>query len=346
MASRIRRALLAAVAFAIGFGGLAALFHWISGPAATDASLRADWLRENGAGFDTIFLGSSRTARQVMPEVFDRAMADTGRPTRSFNLGSAGMRAPEDDYVLEIALAGRRVPLQILVLECNPLRLGIPDQDRGTTRAVYWHDTARLGLLWERVWAHRSDAPNVRLGVGVVTRNLLEFADHLQHWLSNTTRLGRGAALLAQALGGARPAPRPSVLGPGGDGYDPGRLLPSMHGEERERYLAEIDAAMREGKRIHYGDTASQTELLRKRAVAARYGARLVLVAPPVTGEAFAPLPASGLVFLDFSDPRRYPELFAVEHRNDRGHLNRAGARIYSRLLAREVAPLLRAAHR
>ena len=56
-------------------------------------------------------------------------------------------------------------------------------------------------------------------------------------------------------------------------------------------------------------------------------------MAPPVPGRTFAPLPGEDLVFLDFSDPARFPELFAPEHRQDSGHLNARGAEIYSRLV-------------
>jgi hypothetical protein len=73
--------------------------------------------------------------------------------------------------------------------------------------------------------------------------------------------------------------------------------------------------------------------LRRKRALAARYGAELVLVAPPVPGRTFVPMPGGDQVFLDFSDPARFPELFAPEHRQDGGHLNARGAEIYSRLV-------------
>ena len=114
-----------------------------------------------------------------------------------------------------------------------------------------------------------------------------------------------------------------------------------MNAEEIARYERELADAVARGKPDHYGDSESQAELARKRALARRFGAELVLVAPPTVGAAFAPLPGSGFLFLDFSSPARYPELFAVEHRYDRSHLNREGAVLYSRLLARELTRAL-----
>jgi hypothetical protein len=336
----IRPALLAAAA-AAGFAALCAVLTAAIAPAPADSVLRADWLRANGERFDTVFLGSSRTVRQVMPATFDAAMAERGPATHSFNLGTAGMRAPEDAFVLERALAGRSAPLRFVFVECNPVRLGIPLQDRGTMRAVYWHDMARVHVLWNRVWAHPSLAPDGPYGMRVLLGHLGEFADHLRHWVWNASRMGRAPDMIEPLLSSAaRPMRTPGLawLGPSRDGYHPGRARPPMQGEELADYERELATALREGKPDHYGDTESQAELARKRALAERFGARLVLVAPPTIGEAFAPLPESGFVFLDFSDPRRYPELFAAGNRNDRDHLNRAGALLYSRLLARELA--------
>ena len=110
-----------------------------------------------------------------------------------------------------------------------------------------------------------------------------------------------------------------------------------MDAAEIADYERELADEIARGKPDHFGDTESQAELARKRALAERFGARLVLIAPPTVGPAFAPLPESGLLFLDFSSPARYPELFAAPHRLDHGHLNHAGALLYSRLLAREL---------
>jgi hypothetical protein len=331
----------AAAAAAIGFFAVCAALTSAVAPAPADSVVRADWLRANGAAFDTVFLGSSRTIRQIVPAEFDGAMAASGTPTHSFNLGTAGMRAPEDAFVLERALAGRHEPLQFVVVECNPVRLGIPLQDRGTMRAVYWHDGPRIRTLWSRVWAHPSHAPRTELRVALLARHFARFADHLRHWAWNASRMGRAPEVVDGMLRHGVPAPGPPPIGPTGDGYDPGRKRPLMLGEERADYERELANAVRDGKADHFGDTASQAELARKREYAAGFGARLVLVAPPTIGEAFVPLPDRGFLFLDFSDPRRYPELFAVEHRNDRGHLNHTGARLYSRLLARELAQRL-----
>ena len=332
--------LAAPLAFAGGFALVCAALTRLVAPVAAGASERADWLREQGGAFDTVFVGSSRTFHQLVPAVFDREMAELGVPVRSFNLGTPGMKPPEDAYVIGRALRGREAPLRFLVVECNPLHLDIQPEERGTTRAVYWHDVPRVWALWQRIWARPALAPDANLGPAVVAGNLVEFAGHVGPWLWNAARVGRGAEILERALAarGREPSEK-SVVGPLGDGFFPREYREPFHGEELESYQRALAAALdEEDSRIHYGDVASQAEIARKVALAERLGARLVLVAPPILGPVFAPLPESGALFLDFSDPRRLPELFVPEHRNDGGHLNAAGSVLYTRLLARRLA--------
>ena len=45
--------------------------------------------------YDTLFVGSSRINYQVIPASFDEFARAAGLPTKSYNAGIAGMRAPE-----------------------------------------------------------------------------------------------------------------------------------------------------------------------------------------------------------------------------------------------------------
>jgi hypothetical protein len=334
--ARAFRGVGGALAFA---GGLLAACAVLS--AAVDPTLvgggRIDWVRAHPEAYDTLFVGSSRTGRQVMPSVFDAAMAEAGRPTRSFNLGLPGMRPPEDAYVVERALEGRRAPLRLLVVESNPVRIGLAPEDRETARAVYWHDARRMRTLWRRAFSPSSVAPDVPPSEVVVRQHARELADHARHWLWNATRVGRGAALLQEAIGLPRAPRGGGGLGPARDGFQPRPQGETFTGERLEEYRRRLAEALETPHRLRYGDAESQAELLRKRALAERHGARLVLVAPPYLHEPFAPLPSHGIPFLDFSDPRRFPDLFADALRIDAGHLNPRGAELYSRLLAREL---------
>jgi hypothetical protein len=312
--------------------GTATLLRVATAPTPA-AGPRAEYARTHPEAYDTLIVGSSRTARALSPEVFDRAMAERGAPTRSYNLGLAGLWPPEDGYLIERTLAGRELPLRFLVVECNPIRLFLTPEYRGTARAVYWHDAARMQILFARAKAQRADERKRKTSGRAIRRALPDLAVHAHHWLWNALRLGRGAELLLAELeqGGVAAG---AGTGPRRDGFVPLRPgKPPLAGTALERYRSELAEMPAGAQRLSHGDTESQAELRRKRELAARYGAELVLVAPPVPDRTFAPMPGADLVFLDFSDPARFPELFAPEHRVDSGHLNARGAEIYSRLV-------------
>lgn len=345
--ARVLHGALGAAAFAAGLALIWTLLNGLVAPTPADGITKVEWLREHGASFDTLFVGSSLTARQVAPAVFDATMEELGLPTRSFNLALPGMLPPEDGYVLERALNDREAPLRFVLVECQPLRFGIRRRDHFTSRAVYWHDTARMRALWNRFWALPSRAGEGAAEPLSPEREIRHLRRHAEHWLWNTTRMGRGAEGLKQALASPKDRVRAQEreareLGPDGDGYRPAEA-DALAGAALASYAADLAVARGRGSKRVYGDPESQQELLRKRALVESHGARMVLVAPPALGPQLAPLPESGLLFLDFADPDRFPELFAPEHRKDRGHLNQEGAAIYSRLLAHRLAEAVRA---
>jgi hypothetical protein len=65
-------------------------------------------------------------------------------------------------------------------------------------------------------------------------------------------------------------------------------------------------------------------------------GAEPVLfICPTTTPLKFLPK-NSDVRLLDFSDEKRWPELFQIDHRLDVGHMNTVGSEIFSRELAEE----------
>jgi hypothetical protein len=303
------------------------------------AGPRAAYAHAHPEAYDTLIVGSSRTARQLAPEIFDRAMAERTAPTRSFNLGLPDLWPPEDGYLIERTLAGRERPLRFLVVECNPIRLALPERHEYTARALYWHDAPRMRALVARAAAPPADAADGR--PRAIRPHLPALAVHGSHWLQNALRVGRGAELLRAELDAHEPALDPA-LGPRRDGYQPLRAdLPALDGPALARYERELASTPAGAGRLERGDAESQAELRRKRALAARYGAELVLVAPPVAGRTFEPLPGDGHIFLDFADPLRFPQLFVPEHRRDEGHLNARGAALYSRLVGQALGALV-----
>ncbi len=326
-----------AAAFVVGFALVAAaLTAWLPAVRPQPIEAKLDWLAAHGEQYDTFFIGSSRIYRQIIPELFDSEMEQLGIRTKSFNLSADGMRPPEDELVLERAFASRKNPVRFLVSECNPIDSGLSAEDAGTARAVHWHDTPRLRRLWRSCWTEAPSKPWTSR-VPRILRRLRDFPAHAQHWILNCVRLGQGNAVLSERLFG--PIPVDGSKHVGAAGYRPPRNSEQMTGNVLRVYQKHFAAAVKTPARRDTGDSESQAAIDWKKALAARHGGELVLIASPFfRPEIFMPEIRAGIMLLDYSDPERYPNLYAPENRRDPGHLNVRGAEIYTRLVARQIA--------
>ena len=100
VAMAFRVLVLIAIFFAVLLGIGEVVRRRLPFPPVPTVQPKVAWLLEHGDDYDTFLVGSSRTYRQIIPELFDELMAAGGHPTHTFNLGFDGMRPPEDSYVL------------------------------------------------------------------------------------------------------------------------------------------------------------------------------------------------------------------------------------------------------
>jgi hypothetical protein len=326
-----------ALAFVAGLTGTAALLSlFLVETIASDPAEKLRWLAEHGESCDVLFLGSSRIHHQLIPELFDRLMAAGGHPTRSFNLALDGLRPPEDSFLLERALRGRRAPLHWVILEANEMRFPLEGENDRTQRVVYWHDWARLGWLFRRFLTGKD--PTLRNGwqrLGEMSHDVDDLLGHA--WLGTLKglHLGQGANLV-QRLSGAEVREEESLPSSAWDGFRQERSGP-MSANVAAEYERQYRRLLRRPARVDYADPASQALVQWAQARVAAAGGELVLLVPPtVREEKFLPDPARLPTprCLDFADPARYPELFASEHRKDNAHLNNAGAEQLTRRVA------------
>jgi len=340
----VLRVLFLVAMFAVGLFGTAAVFSsLLPFPDVPGVTSKVEWLAQHGDEYDTLFLGTSRTNGHILPELFDRLMAEAGMPTHSFNLGINAMRAPEDTYVLEQALAHRRAPLKLVVIEANEISASTnDDQAHGTSRAVYWHDWKRFmavnrSILETRINGRRQlSLPNIlwKLDAGRYNLNL---------FFSKTLSAGRGLEWLTARLAKTeKQADDPLLeLGKRSDGYamydTPVRAI---NDSEWNILQKRLDTLASKPIRWDYKSRVSQSELQTKCRLVAPFGGEVVTFVPPlVGGNVFAPDPARfpALPWLSFADPQRFPELFKRENRLDSGHLNQQGAEIFTRMLVEKI---------
>lgn len=325
----------------LGFQGIGALLPPYRVPTVTP---KLEWMQEHGDEYDTLFLGTSRTFRQIIPEIFEQEMAAGGVPLRAFNLGVDGMRPPEDTYVLEKALALRTKPVRLVLVECNPIRLTQREDDRDSVRAVYWHDWTRMVTLYRRAFLSDTKKRNWKTRYRRISREWPDFKEHTKYWFWNNSNLGRGHEVLFDWLGLSIQKPLGADLGTRLDGFRPGRDGGITDPAQKADYEAKLAALLAKPPRPDLGDPVSREELRVKARLVEKAGGRMILVVPPVVGELNLTLTGDEQMppILNFSNPKEYPELFLPENRADSGHTNAAGALLYTRLIVSKLIPLLK----
>jgi hypothetical protein len=282
--------------------------------------------------YDTLFLGSSHFYFQIIPSVFDAVTAGSAQPTHSFNAGIAGLRPPEDGYLLERILELSAGNLRHVFVELAVLRPRVDNAE--TRRATYWHDWRRMRMIW-RATMTELGKKNLSEGVGPLRERLSDLLVHLLLFLRHETNVGRGEIVTARFTA-SRPAQTANAdLGAALDGWIPTNLPEIMQGEMLSRYERELAERRRQPARKYFGDSISQEALYRMVNAVEKVGAIPVLVVPPTTDtKNFRPIGGeSRFIVLDFCDLEKFPELYEPGHRLDLTHLNTAGAHIFSRLL-------------
>ena len=337
---RVCHVVVCTLSFALTFAALCWGIHEaLPFPDVPIVSPKVEHLAAHGDRYDTLIIGSSRLYYQFIPFIFDELTSKAGIPTKTFNAAVAGMGPPEDAFVVDQIL--RRPPkhLRWVFIELARLRLSLDPDKIGTVRSVYWHDWPRLTVLFRRALVQKKKRRWTE-ALAELRQPLTDFADHLRLFAQNQTNLGR-ASIFADRL--RRPAARAgfnvAALGPKGDGWMRTGRPEQIAGRELAEYERSLADRAEAPAVKDFGDPVSQAALetiLRKIEMA---GARPVLIVPPTTGKQhFFPQRerARSALVLDFSDMRKYPELYRTEYRLDMEHLNTAGAEVFTRVLAEE----------
>lgn len=348
---RTVRLLLGLLAFAIAFAGACvAIREALPFPDIPNVRSKLIHFQTHPNDYDTLFVGTSRINYQVIPAMFDELTTAAGKPTKSFNAGIAALRPPEDSYLLDQLLAARPQRLRWVFVELGYVRVSVSDDQRGTVRGQYWHDVPRMWLLWNSTIQLKPTEK--RRTVKRVWRELREpladFTPHLDLFLREMSNLGRGDFLTRQLL--YEPMPwQPNLhghLGTDFAGWTETSRGEEMTPENLEKFEQERADRLAKPSVRDIGDPVSQQALENMIAKIERIGATPVLILAPVTSKkAFVPRPerAAKTIVLDFNDPARFPELYENRHRLDTDHLNTAGSKVFTRLIAEHWLAALKA---
>jgi hypothetical protein len=338
---RLVQFLFAALGFAVGFAVAAAVLGIAVGPMQVpQVTPRLTWLAAHPKDFDTLVFGSSHM-RQVVPAVLEARLAAAGRPVKIFNCAADGARPPEDGYILDRALETQAAPLKFILVEANPIALRMTEDEEEIPRTIHWHDTRSMLAIWRAAFSHSlREPPGFGKWISDTWRNARFAARHTRLWVTNSARSGRGSELLYDKLHLELLPTLKMGVGARNDGYIPPSRKTPMTAKETSGYLIALKKKLRFGRDLDPMDAASQHEIVRAERLARQFGARLVVVAPPVTTvKTFQPLfpPGSKALFIDLTNPVEYPELFEPKVRIDGGHMTAEGSILFTEVLGRRL---------
>ena len=341
----VLRTALVAVLF---FAGLIGTALWLGrlDPFSEVPIVREKWnyWKQNKDSFDTLFIGTSRTFRGVMPSLFDQLTQEAGVATRSYNFGVDGMFPPEDAYVAEHLLRDPPKKLRWVFIEMGVFISGFEGRPPESVRTIYWHDWPRTWLsIRETLWPKQKPVKWKRWlkpdGKDPAPASVV--LTHLRVFAVKMLNIGRGAGTWERIVFN-RPI-GPLNMGVTQDGFLPTTGDGIMRGEILERYQREYAERQQKPARVVQIRPYAQESLDGVLAHVRKAGAQAIFLVAPTTGELSGhPKAGSGLATLDFREMDKYPELYDPAVRTDTAHLNARGAELYTRRLAERFIDLAR----
>jgi hypothetical protein len=244
------------------------------------------------------------------------------------------MRAFETDRLLRLLLRRAGGRLRYVVLERGDFDPRPRPWEADTERSVAWHTARQSAAAIAASW--RLELPQGER-VALIGSHAGQFLQrHLNYGagprlLRSLSRQGSADAAAWVASGGFRGLEEESAR---------------VHRQRRRRFLEHAasfrrtvaDNSRRPRPRSAV-TRASLAALVEQGRRVREAGPEPVLLIGPNDGRLRGvEVDTGGLLLLNFDDPVRFPELFAVELRYDSSHLTTAGAALYSRLLADELA--------
>jgi hypothetical protein len=319
-------------------------------PWPRDAALgaRLAHFAEDPQGYDAVVLGASGVYRGFDPAVVDAELARLGLPLRTYVLAAPGMQSFEVDNVLRAALAAGGGRLRYVFVEPSPWLGSTELENTNSYRFMFWHTPRATAAVVRTVLA--SDAP--------LLAKLQLVWTHVRVACRRAAGFG-SAGEFGRAWFGFEPLPTElqDSVATGGflsldDEPDP------VMAERHATFLAEhapdfpgLVAALERANLRPVDANALDTNAFlphddQVRAIEAA-GAVPVHIVPPYTtrNRAFEALVKAGRIdtLIEFTDPARWPQIYATERRHDRQHLTEEGARLLSLAFAREFARRVKA---
>ena len=304
-------------------------------PTATSGSM--EWMREHQDEVEFLVIGPSYVRLHFLPDEFEQELREAGHELYSFGYsGKALLGAETDHYIREILkfeLPRLRYVLIDVTLKQRP-RLG---QDNWwKRRSIQWHSPRQFHSVLTDLTAR--DLSPLEHGE--------QIWGHFLHTLLRSAQVGEGVFLIENSERfGAEP--RHYVR----SDFHANEGLRQKQANLQRRYRKNREAYHKSQVKALIASRNSRNRELRDNRLPAQWrrlfedrGVEVRFLLSPDLNDVGMETDVAGappLLFLDFNDPVRYPELYGVELRYDSVHLIYDAALVFTRELAREVLPML-----
>lgn len=292
--------------------------------------------------YNTVFFGSSRTFRQINPALFDSLLHDY--EIKSFNCGAPAVSNPEQYYLYETFLKDPPPGIRYAFMELKPINY-ISRVNLWTPRNYYWHTPDWV------VYVYR-----------YLSQSMLPFKNKIGYSLDYSFSLFLKYTHLGFLnMSHEKPAKQEEILGYKGNGFlpleDQIQLTPDDTAFEARREEFKRDTVIL-AQRIRqsvedFGSTISNewlnrvhlTKLEQLIAQSTAKGIHLIFIIPPMLPEYRETLALQQALpsqhVIELADYRKYPEFYSRENLFDHGHLNAAGAALFTTKLATDFSELI-----
>jgi hypothetical protein len=299
-------------------------YYWGS----TDIADKRSYLLQNRAQYNTLFLGSSKTHNQIIPELFDKEAKKVGLALRSYNYGISGLTSLEALHIYENLLLKDSLKFKYAFVELDWIST-INYENLNVARSYYWLDHKNYATsvksivsssvpLTRRAWGlfhYTLDFSENMLNVGKV-QEYIKLKDHLNKRTFSPTD---SIALF--------------------HGFTP--LEEKMQPTEEDLYNEVITAAKASVKNFHSLSATSLSEPFLNRlkeiqAISEKRGINLYFVVPMQWKyyqyrELVPVINAVGLSkVICLFDVDKYQHVYQQEYFADPNHLNAKGAEYYT----------------
>jgi hypothetical protein len=339
--ARRSRVLVRMVTLATSFAATALLLHLlIDNPRQLYAEERSEklaLLHKWSHDIDVVAVGTSRVEEGFDPAVFDATFTTSGQRTNSFNLGLPGGSQSEQRFTGLEALSALQSSNarsdRLLLLELNA-GINFPPEDVLHPRSIDLYDMDTIRFSYRFGGDEGAVKQLGRLGFALVAG--------VAHYAN--------AGMLSAIVFRSKSADNPEVALAATHGQ---RITPASAQDRQgvaEAFSARIAPTQPAPVSLAPGNLHLIADLAYAAPATSAHPVQLAYVVTPTLADRSSAAiypdeirgPNGPVPIINMARPDRYPELYQQANWRNTGHLNKAGAALFTRLLAQQLDAWLR----